>query len=58
MVRKLPTFEYQGKNWTMDERLGEFRHLVYGELPQFIPFDNDLGSKLLRAYRSSVRASS
>lgn len=54
MVRRLPTFEYQGKTWTIDERLGELRHLVYGEMPQFVPFDSDLGLKLLLACRDLV----
>lgn len=47
-------FTYQGKVWTVDERLGEFRHIVYGEIPEFVPFDSDLGLRLLRAYEDSV----
>lgn len=48
--RKLPTCEYQGKVWTVDERLGEFRHIVFGEMPEFVPFDSPLGLELLETY--------
>ena len=48
--RKLPTCEYQGKVWTVDERLGEFRHIVFGEMPEFVSFESTEGADLLRAY--------
>ena len=48
--RKLPTFEYQGKVWTVDERLGEFRHVVLGDAPEFVPFDSTKGVELLTAF--------
>ena len=47
--RKLPTFEYLGKVWTADERLQEFRHIVFGEMPEFVPFGSEKGILLLKA---------
>jgi hypothetical protein len=47
--RKLPTFTYQGKVWTVDGRLGEFRHVVFGEMLEFVPFDNERGLVMLNA---------
>ena len=55
MVRKIPTFEYQGKTWTVDERLGEFRHVVFGDIPEFVPFDSDLGIWLLNQLRAQPK---
>jgi hypothetical protein len=48
--RRLPTFVHQGKVWTVDERLGEFRHVVFGEMPDFIPFDSAKEVELLAAF--------
>jgi len=48
--RRLPAFTYQGKVWTVDERLGEFRHIVLGEIPEFVPFDSQLGTELMDHY--------
>ncbi|MDA4128666.1 MAG: hypothetical protein OK422_04350 [Thaumarchaeota archaeon] len=49
LARQLPTLEYEGKLWTADFRLREFRFIVFGEMPEFIPFESDLGIELLRA---------
>ena len=53
MVRSVPTklasFTHNGKLWTVDPRLREFRHIVYGELPEFVPFDSEEGDELLRS---------
>ena len=40
---KLPTFN----GYTIDYRIREFRRFIYGELPEFIPFDSDRGKELL-----------
>lgn len=50
MARKLPSFEYGGKLWTVDPRLKEFRFIVHGEMPEFVPFDSDKGMKLLEEW--------
>jgi len=42
MLRKLPEFE----GFTVDRRLKEFRRLVFGETPEFIPFDSEKGRDL------------
>lgn len=47
MARKLPTVEFEGKSWTVDERLGEFRFVVFGETPEFVPFDSEKGERIL-----------
>jgi hypothetical protein len=49
LPRKLPTFVHEGKVWTVDIRLREFRFVEYGELPEFIPFESEEGEKMLRA---------
>ena len=43
----LPTF----KGYTVDERLKEFRKVPLNELPEFISFESEEGSKLLKEYR-------
>src|SRR5690348_9560982 len=43
----LPTF----RGYTVDYRLREFRRMVYGERPLFIPFDSPKGERLLAAMR-------
>jgi len=35
------------RRWTIDPRLREFRHIVYGELPEFVPFDSEEGEELM-----------
>jgi hypothetical protein len=47
--RRLPTFEYNGKLWTVDSRLREFRFVVLGEIPEFVSFDSPAGFELLEA---------
>ena len=44
-VRKLPTFN----GYTVDVRLGQFRKVIYGQRPEFIPFESKQGRKLLKA---------
>ena len=44
-MKRLPTF----RGYTVDRRLSEFRKLVYGRLPEFIPFESPKGQRLLRA---------
>jgi hypothetical protein len=46
----LPTFVYEGKIYTVDDRLREFRHIVYGEIPEYVPFDSPKGRRMLKAY--------
>ena len=53
---RLPTFEFNGQSYTVDFRLREFRHLVLGELPEYVPFESARGRVLLRAYRASQHA--
>jgi len=48
---KLKTFERDGKTWTVDPRLREFRHLVFGEMPEFVPFESEEGRELMEAMR-------
>jgi hypothetical protein len=42
MAHRLPEF----KGYTVDWRLREFRRLVFGEMPEFIPFDSKKGREL------------
>jgi hypothetical protein len=48
--RRLPTFRYRGKTWTVDELLREFRFMILGKVPEFVPFDSKKGAQLLLAY--------
>ena len=50
--RRLPTFVYRGEEWTIDPHLREIRHLIYGETPEFVPFESRRGRELLRAYKT------
>ncbi len=43
----LKQIKYKNKIYTVDYRLREFRFIEYGEMPKFIPFDSELGIKLL-----------
>lgn len=43
----LKQIKYKNKIYTVDCRLGEFRFIEYGKMPEFIPFDSELGIKLL-----------
>jgi hypothetical protein len=36
-------------------RLGEFRHIMYGELPEFVPFESEESEELLHAYANDLR---
>ena len=47
MVRTLPTF----RGYTVDRRLREFRKMVFGEMPEFIPFDSEKGRELMAEMR-------
>ena len=46
-MNRLTTF----RGYTVDRRLGEFRKLVAGQQPEFIPFASTKGQRLLRALR-------
>jgi len=48
MLHRLPEF----KGYTVDRRLKEFRRLVFGETPEFVPFDSDKGRELMTEMRS------
>lgn len=41
--RVLPIF----RGYTVDERLQEFRKMIYGKKPEFIPFSSEKGQILL-----------
>jgi len=44
----LKQIKYKNKIYAVDYRLREFRFIEYGKMPEFIPFDNELGIRLLR----------
>jgi len=44
MLKKV---KYKNKVYTVDYRLKEFRFVEYGKMLEFIPFDSELGIKLL-----------
>lgn len=46
---------HEGKTWTVDLRLREFRFLVYGEMPEFVPFENQKGIELLDAFGAQMK---
>jgi hypothetical protein len=50
MMITLPTIRYRGKEYTVDERLQEFRHIKFGEPLEFIPFASKKGSALMLRY--------
>ena len=43
----LKQIKYKNKIYTVDYRLREFRFIEYGKMPEFIPFNSELGIKLL-----------
>lgn len=43
----LTQIKYKNKVYTVDYRLKEFRFIEYREMPEFIPFNSELGIKLL-----------
>jgi len=43
----LKRIKYKNKVYTVDYRLREFRFIEYGKMPEFIPFNSELGIKLL-----------
>jgi hypothetical protein len=45
-MRKLPVF----KGYTVDVRSKEFRKIILGKLPEFIPFESEEGEKLLSEF--------
>ena len=47
MVHRLPEF----RGYTIDHRLREFRRLVFGEMPEFIPFQSEKGRELTAEMR-------
>ena len=52
MVRRLPEF----RGYTVDVRLREFRRMVLGETPEFIPFDSEKGRELTAEMRLTAQA--
>lgn len=44
----LKQIKYKNKIYTVDYRLREFRFIEFGKMPEFIPFDSELGIRLLR----------
>lgn len=58
MARKLPTFSVDGKEWTLDTRLQEFRFVVLGKMPEFVPFNSPKGLELMELYEFSLRGDS
>ena len=44
----LKQIKYKNNIYTVDYRLKEFRFIEYGKMPEFIPFDSELGIRLLR----------
>ena len=52
-MRKLPQF----KDYTVDEKLREFRKVKHGENPGicFVPFDSERGRKLLKEMEARVK---
>ncbi len=54
MPRRLPTFNSGGIEWTVDERLREFRSFVYGKGQRTVPFNSPLGQKMLDAYNNTT----
>jgi hypothetical protein len=51
---QLPTFMWNGKAYTVDERLDQFRYLECGELPEYIEFDSDEGGRMYAEYLHSL----
>ena len=43
----LKQIKYKNKTYTVDYRLKEFRFMEYGKMPEFTPFNSELGIKLL-----------
>lgn len=50
MVHVLPTFH----EYTVDRRLREFRKMIFGEMPEFIPFDSEKGRELMAEMRKET----
>jgi len=46
-MKPLPTF----RGYTVDRQLCEFRKLVYGQVPEFVPVESAKGQRLLQAMR-------
>ena len=44
----LKQIKYKNKIYVVDYRLREFRFIEYGKMLEFIPFDSELGIRLLR----------
>lgn len=49
-MRALPTF----RGYTVDVRLREFRKVIVGRRPEFIPFDSRKGFRLLLAWAKTL----
>ena len=51
---RLDSFQYEGKEWTVDLRLKEFRYMKLGETPLFVPFESENGQKMMKSYAQLV----
>jgi hypothetical protein len=51
---RLPTVKLGKKDYTIDTRLKEFRHIKYGEEMEFVPFNSAKGQKILRKLKRVV----
>jgi hypothetical protein len=45
--KMLKKIKYKNKIYTVDYRLREFRFIEYGKMLEFIPFDSEMGIRLL-----------
>ena len=52
-MSSLPSFNYEGINYTVDQRLQQFRSMVMGKMPEFVSFDSEKGKKMMTAYSMS-----
>jgi len=49
-MRRLPPITVRGREWTVDERLKEFRFIVHGKVPEFVPFNCEKGEEFMRVF--------
>ncbi len=45
-MRQLPIY----KGYSVDFRLKEFRKVIFGKLPEFVPFESEKGGKLVTEF--------
>lgn len=51
---RLPTIRLGKKDYTIDTRLKEFRHIKYGDKMEFIPFNSAKGKRMLKKLKNVV----